>query len=203
MSKKSDASQMPSSTDSQPDGVNDVEKENATEAELQDSLSKPHVEGVPQDWEDQLVAAKEAAEKNYNDYLRSRAELDNHRKRAERDLANAHKYALDKIAADILSIRDSMELGLQAENATAESLREGTELTLKMLVQVMERYGIKEINPEGEKFNPDLHQAMSMQESHEIEPNHVMLVMQKGYLLNDRLIRPALVTVSKAPAASE
>ena len=158
------------------------------------------VSDAPQDWQAQLEAAQAQAKKNYDDFLRSRAELDNQRKRAERDLSNAHKYALDKIAADLLAVRDSMELGLQAENASAEDLRKGTELTLKSLVQVMERYGIKVIDPMGEKFNPDLHQAMSMQESTEVEPNHVLLVMQKGYTLNDRLIRPALVAVSKAPA---
>jgi molecular chaperone GrpE len=116
---------------------------------------------------------------------------------------NAHKYALERIAADLLPVKDSLELALAAigDDAALDQLREGTALTLKMLGQTMEKYGIREINPVGQPFNPELHQAMAMQESAEQAPNSVLVVMQKGYTLNERLIRPALVVVAKAPAA--
>jgi molecular chaperone GrpE len=155
--------------------------------------------------EKELEAALNKARENWDLLLRARAELENLRKRAQRDIENAHKYGLEKIANELLIVRDSMELGLGAaqENADVQSLREGAELTLKMLVQVMEKFGIQQMDPAGQKFNPELHQAMTAQESSELEPNTVMTVMQKGYTLNDRLLRPALVTVSKAPAASE
>ena len=155
--------------------------------------------------EKQLEEARQKADENWDLVLRARAELDNLRKRAQRDVENAHKYGVEKIANELLAVRDSMELGLhaaQADSTDVESLREGAELTLKMLTQVMERFDIQEINPLHEKFNPDLHQAMTMQESTEQAPNTVIFVMQKGYILSDRLLRPALVTVARAPETS-
>jgi molecular chaperone GrpE len=151
----------------------------------------------------QLEDARTKADEHWNQVLRLQAELENGRRRAERDVENAHKYALDRFAQDLLPVKDSLELALAAigPDSTLDQLREGTELTLKMLGQAMEKYGIKEVNPLGQPFNPDMHQAMSMQESAEQAPNSVLLVMQKGYTLNDRLIRPALVVVAKAPAA--
>ena len=124
--------------------------------------------------------------------------------RSELDLANAHKFALEKIAGELLPVKDSLEMGLAAagENHDVSKLIEGSELTLKMLGSVLEKFNIKEINPLNDKFNPDYHEAMSMQDRDDVEPNTVVAVMQKGYLLNDRLIRPALVMVSKAPAGS-
>lgn len=152
-----------------------------------------------------LEAAEVKVQENWDGLLRARAELENIRKRAQRDLENAHKYGLEKIATELLSVRDSMELGLEAASANhsdINSLREGVDLTLRMLIQLMDKFNIKSLNPINEKFNPEQHQAMSLQETKDIEPNTVISVMQKGYLLNDRLLRPALVIVSKAPAPS-
>lgn len=148
-----------------------------------------------------LEEARNKAADNWEQVMRVQAELENSRRRAERDVENAHKYALEKFALELLPVKDSLEMGLAAatgEDANIEKLREGTELTLKMLGNAMEKFGIKEVNPVGEPFNPELHQAMTMQESTEHEPNTVTAVMQKGYLLNERLIRPAMVVVCKA-----
>lgn len=150
--------------------------------------------------------AEAKVQENWDALLRAKAELENVRKRGQRDLENAHKYGLEKIALELLSVRDSMELGLEAASSNQSdisSLREGVDLTLKMLVQLMDKFNIKQLNPVNEKFNPEQHQAISMQEVHDLESNTVISVMQKGYLLSDRLLRPALVVVSKAPASSE
>jgi molecular chaperone GrpE len=150
----------------------------------------------------QLDEANAKADEYRDQLLRTQAELENQRKRAERDLENAHKYALEKIANELLGVRDSLELGIEAAHgeADAEKIREGTELTLKMLVQVMDRFDIVALDPVGEKFDPELHQAMSMQPSDEYPLNTVISVMQKGYTLNGRLIRPAMVVVSQGQA---
>jgi len=148
-----------------------------------------------------LQDAQDKAEEYWNQLLRAKAELENFKRRAERDVENAHRYGLEKVAKELLPVKDSMELGLAAADGVgedSEKVKEGIELTLKMFNSLMEKIGIFEINPEGEKFNPEFHQAMSMQESAEYEPNTVLTVFQKGYLLNDRLIRPAMVVVSKA-----
>lgn len=155
--------------------------------------------------EEQLKAAQQKAQENWELALRAQAELENLRKRTHRDIENAHKYALEKLASELLAVRDSMELGLSAaqESTDIAGIREGVKLTLKMLAQVMEKFDIREVDPEGQKFNPELHQAMAMQETDKLEPNNVISVMQKGYTLKDRLLRPALVTVSKAPSGGE
>lgn len=149
----------------------------------------------------ELEEAQAKAQEHWDKLLRAQAELENLRKRSARDLENAHKYALDKFAGELLGVRDSLELGVQAaqESNDLDKIREGTELTLKMLVQLMEKYEIREIDPQGAKFDPDRHQAMMTQESSEADPNTVLSVMQKGYSLKDRLLRPALVVVSKTP----
>ena len=143
------------------------------------------------------------ADEHWNQCLRLQADMENLRKRSERELANAHKYALDRFAQELLPVRDSLELGLAAfDNAATETgtLREGIDLTLQMLSAAMNKFDIREINPQDERFDPDFHQAMSLQERADVEPNTVVTVVQKGYLLNDRLIRPAMVIVSKLPA---
>lgn len=148
----------------------------------------------------QLAEARKKADENWSQYLRAVAEQDNLRKRAERDLENAHKYALERFALELLPVKDSLEMGLAAAGtADAAKLKEGTELTLRMLTAAMEKFNVREVNPQGEKFNPELHQAMSLQPREDMEPDHVAVVVQKGYVLNDRLIRPALVIVSRAP----
>ena len=150
-----------------------------------------------------LQDAQAKADQHWNQLLLARAELDNNRRRNEREVENAHKYALEKFVRELLPVKDSLELGLAAalgEGTELEKLREGMALTLKMLGTAMEKFGVSEVDPAGEKFNPERHQAMAMQESPTAEANTVLTVYQKGYLLNDRLIRPAMVVVSSAPA---
>jgi len=149
-----------------------------------------------------LEDARGKVDEHWGQCLRLQAELDNLRKRSERDLANAHKYALERFAVELLPVRDSMEMGLAAfdvENSDLGTLREGVELTLQMLTNAMTKFQIQEVNPENEPFNPDFHQAMSIQDRADLKPNTVVTVVQKGYLLNDRLIRPAMVIVSRVP----
>lgn len=132
--------------------------------------------------------------------LRARAEADNTRKRAERDVEAAHKYGQERLVNELLPVKDSLDLGLAAA-ATAsdiESLREGMTLTAKMFGDFLDKMAVKAVDPQGERFDPELHQAMTMEESGEVAPGTVLRVMQKGYLLNDRLLRPALVVVAKA-----
>lgn len=149
---------------------------------------------------EELEAARGQADENWQRYVRAEAEKENIRKRAEKDADNARKQGMEKLANELLGVRDSLELGADAaaqEDADLEKIREGTDLTLKMLVQAMEKCNIEEINPVGERFDPELHQAMSMQEVEDQETNTVVSVMQKGYRLGDRLLRPALVMVAK------
>lgn len=150
---------------------------------------------------EQALEQAQATIKDYWDQMmRLRAEIDNNRKRAERDVENAHKYALKNFTEALLPIIDSMEMGMNAamaENATLESIRQGSELTMNMFVQVLEKQGLSQIDPVGEKFDPEQHQAISMVEDEVAEPNTVISVMQKGFLLNDRLVRPAMVIVAK------
>lgn len=148
----------------------------------------------------QLEEARQTAEAHWEAVLRSRAELENFRKRSERDLENAHKYGLERFVTELLPVKDSLELGLAAGDGNDDKLAklsEGMELTLKMFSAALEKFGVTEINPEGEAFNPEFHQAMTVQESEGQASNTVISVIQKGYLLNDRLVRPALVIVAK------
>lgn len=147
-----------------------------------------------------LEDARSKADDHYNEVLRARADLDNMRKRAARDVENAHKFALEGFAKELLPVKDSLELGLSAAReaeGSHEKVVEGMELTLKMLTAAMEKFNIHEINPVGQPFDPERHQAMVTQPSDEYEPNTVITVYQKGYLLNDRLVRPAMVVVAQ------
>jgi molecular chaperone GrpE len=151
-----------------------------------------------------LEDARSKADEHWDQLIRTRAELDNLRKRHQRDLENAHKFALERFAQELLQVWDSLELGhlaAQDEQADVVKLREGTELTLKLLRDVMSKENIEQIDPQGESFNPEYHQAMAMQERDDVPPNTVVAVVQKGYLLNGRLLRPAMVMVSKAASA--
>ncbi len=148
---------------------------------------------------EQIVEAEKKAEEHWELLLRAKAEMENLRRRTDKDLENAHKYGIEKLVLELLPVKDSMESGLAANDSTVESLHQGMELTMNMLNNVFEKIGIEEINPENEKFDPELHQAMTIQPSDDVEPNTVISVMQKGYLLNDRLVRPAMVIVSKQP----
>lgn len=149
----------------------------------------------------QLQAAEHQAENYKDNLLRVRAETENARKRMERDLDNARKFALEKIATELLSVNDSLELGVEAaakENASLESVQEGMGLTLKQLQNILEKFGILEINPVNQKFDPQFHEAMAMQAVPNVESGTVLFVAQKGYQLNERLLRPARVIVAKA-----
>jgi molecular chaperone GrpE len=154
-----------------------------------------HAETAPS-LEELLKKAELAAEEHHDAWLRARAEADNIRKRAQVEIANAHKYAIENFSSAVLAVKDSLEAALVSENASSESLKSGVELTLKLFASVFEKFNIFEIKALGEKFDPHRHQAITTVES-ESEPNTVISVMQKGYTLNDRVIRPALVVVGK------
>ena len=152
-----------------------------------------------------LEEARAKSNEHYEQMVRAHAELDNLKKRHARDLENAHKYALDKFVAELLGVWDSLELGhsaAQDDSADVHKLREGTELTLKMLSDVMGKFGVEQIDPIDKPFNPEFHQAMSMQPRSDVPPNTVVAVVQKGYTLNGRLVRPAMVMVSQAADSS-
>jgi molecular chaperone GrpE len=150
-----------------------------------------------------LAAAEAKAAEHKDLYMRALAEIDNVRKRSARDVEQAHKFGLDRFANDLIDVKDSLELGLATAATNAgtgpDALREGTEATLKLLAKAFERAGVTEIDPKGEVFNPQLHEAMAMQPSAEAVPNTVLQVVQKGYQLNGRLLRPARVIVAREP----
>lgn len=149
----------------------------------------------------QLGAAEEKVNQYWERILRMQADSENASRRAERDLANAHKFALDKFAAELLPIIDSLELCATSVppemQEAAKSVIEGVDLTLKMFYNALEKFGIKQVNPLSQPFNPEYEQAISTQDDPSVPPNTVVSVLQKGYTLNGRLIRPALVVVSK------
>jgi molecular chaperone GrpE len=145
-----------------------------------------------------LAAAEARAAESKDLYMRALAEIENVRKRAARDVEQAHKFALERFANDLVGVKDSLELGL-ASSANADALRQGTEATLKLLAKAFERAGVEEVMPLGEVFNPELHEAIAAQPSKEHDPNTVQQVIQKGYVLNGRLLRPARVIVAREP----
>lgn len=146
--------------------------------------------------EERLQKAEQAAAEHRDAWLRAKADGDNIRKRAQLEIAAAHKFAVENFSAELLAVKDSLEAALATENATVEGMKSGVELTLKQLKSVFEKFNIAEIHPVGEKFDPHRHQAISTVES-DAEPNTVVQVLQKGYLLHERVIRPALVTVAR------
>jgi molecular chaperone GrpE len=168
---------------------------NIEETTERSSMESP-VEVMPS-LEELLKESELVAAEHHDAWLRAKADLENIRKRAQADIANAHKYAIENFSTELLTVMDSLEAALAVENATVENFKNGMELTLKQLTSAFEKFNIKVINPDGEKFDPHQHQAMSTVDSN-LPPNTVVHVMQKGYVLNDRIIRPALVTVSKA-----
>ena len=172
----------------------------------------PAESGAPHDLEpvpeiDQLRAeleqARTEAGENLDRFLRAKAEAENIRRRAEADVTAAHKYALDRFAAEIISVRDSLDLARMVElpkdtNPAVQKMHEGLDLTLKLMDSVFQKFGVTRLDPKGQKFDPERHQAISMVDSAEVPPGHVVNVVQKGYLLNDRLLRPAMVVVARA-----
>ncbi len=192
-----DSSDMPEDTEAEIPAGNGQTDVDATLAQDEANGS----ESEPQELALLLEDARAKADQHWDLCLRLQAELDNLQKRSRRDLENAHKYALEKFSSELLAVKDSLEMGLAAadqENVDGAKLKEGTELTLRMLGTVMEKFNIREVDPQGQCFNPEFHQAVSTQERENMEPNMVVTVVQKGYLLNDRLIRPAMVIVSRA-----
>lgn len=151
-----------------------------------------------------LTEAEQAVAQAREAQLRAVAELENTRRRLERDAQNSARFAAESLLRELLAVADSLELGLkaaEAANGDSRSVANGMSLTQRQLEALLEKQGVRPINPEKAPFNPDLHQAMSMVESAEVAPNHVLSVMQKGYQLHERLLRPAMVVVAKAPAA--
>ena len=184
---------VPVSTEADPETAMDEAVEAPEPGEGPEALCAP-------DLEMQLAEARDEAASHLDDFLRARAELENLQKRSARDLENAHKYGLERFMTELLPVRDSVELGLNAVDgaeADAQKLREGLELTLKLFDGASEKFGLQEVNPEGRSFDPEYHQAMSMQEAAGVAPGTVITVVQKGYLLNGRLLRPAMVIVAK------
>ena len=155
--------------------------------------------------EKELEEVRAQAAENLDKFLRAKAETDNVRRRAESDVANAHKYAVDRFASEVIAVRDSLDLARAVDLSDAKSeavakMHEGIELTLKLLDDVFRKFGITLLDPAGEKFDPTRHQAISMVESADVAPGIVVTVVQKGYLLHDRVLRPTMVMVAKAPA---
>ena len=180
----------------EPDGGNAAGDAGADGAQARSAASEAPAGSL----EDALAEARRAAQENLDRALRAQAEIENVRRRAERDLAHAHRFALERFVSELLPVRDSLELGLAAsaeKGATTASIAEGVGLTLRMFEQAMEKFGIESIDPAGDPFNPEFHQAMTMQESGTAESGTVLTVVQKGYLLNERLVRPAMVIVAK------
>jgi molecular chaperone GrpE len=165
-----------------------------------DAASRVDSPGTMPSLEELLKQSELKAEEHHDAWLRAKAETENVRKRAQLDVANAYKYAVESIAERLLPVRDALEAALAADNATVETLRSGAELTLKQLDVAFERASLAEIDPAGQKFDPHQHQAIGIVDA-DGEPNCVVSVLQKGYRLHDRIVRPALVTVSKARQA--
>lgn len=156
-----------------------------------------NVETMPS-MEELLKATELKAQEHYDAWMYAKAESENIRRRAHEDTDKARKFALEKFSGELLAVKDSLEAALAIENASLESFKDGMELTLKQFTSVLEKFNIAEVNPVGEKFDPHKHQAISAIESAEAEPNTVLNVLQKGYTLHERVLRPALVMVAKA-----
>lgn len=152
------------------------------------------------DLEARLAAAQAEVARLGEEFLRAKAETENTRRRAAEDVARAHKFGIESFATSLLAVRDSLEAALAVEAPTTESLRQGVEITYRQLATAFDKASLKEVAPQGEKFDPHRHQALSQVESDE-EPNTVVTVLQKGYLLHDRVVRPALVMVAREKAA--
>lgn len=180
----------------------------ATDIELEQQQNDATENAAEADPRDERIAQLEAElaqlQNGVRDaQLRAQAEIENVRRRTELDVEKAHKFALEKFANELLPVIDSLERALEvADKANPEltSMVEGIELTLKSLLDAVRKYGVEVVGETNVPFNPDIHQAMSMMESEEVAPNHVMMVMQRGYTLNGRLLRPAMVAVAKAKA---
>ncbi|SBS36093.1 Protein GrpE [Marinomonas aquimarina] len=164
------------------------------------AIAEEVLEGLADEAADELVKAREEAAQYKEVALRAQAETQNIRRRAEQDVEKAHKFALEKFAKSVITVADNLERALSsaAEGSENDPMREGVELTYRDLVETLARFEVVAVDPAGEPFNPELHQAMTMVPNPNLEPNTVMDVVQKGYTLNGRLLRPAMVVVSSA-----
>ncbi|RTE86905.1 MULTISPECIES: nucleotide exchange factor GrpE [Gammaproteobacteria] len=199
----------PGSQQEQPQEEAQVEQ---TEAQVEESTSDAQESQAPEGENDlatrlaeveaALAAAQEQASTEKDKALRVAAEAENVKRRSAQEVEKAKNFALEKFAGELLSVIDNLERAMQAidnEDDAMKSVYEGIEMTYKGFIQTIEKFGMQPVNPEGEAFDPQLHQAMGMQESEDVAPNTVLAVMQKGYTLNGRLLRPAMVMVSRAP----
>lgn len=190
-------------TDEAQQGSDTAEADGFDEEVAEMETDNQQAETSADDLRQLLDQAQQKADEHKDQLIRTHAELENLKRRHSQELEKAHKYALDKFVAELLGVRDSLELGnaaAQDEAADVAKLREGTELTLKMLGDVMGKFGVEQIDPQDQPFNPEQHQAMSLVPRDDVEPNTVVTVIQKGYSLNGRLVRPAMVMVSQAAA---
>ncbi|ASJ96086.1 MULTISPECIES: nucleotide exchange factor GrpE [Shewanella] len=200
MSKESDKAQEPQIEETEAVEVETEVVEDA--ASLMDELTQANFR--VEELEQALAAAEAKVEEQKDSVIRAAAEVDNVRRRAAIDVEKAHKFALEKFANELLPVIDNMEralLGTSPEDEATKAIYEGVELTLKSFTSAVEKFGLTQVNPQGEAFNPDHHQAIGMQPSEEFPANTVMMVMQKGYMLNERLLRPAMVMVSQGGAS--
>ena len=187
------------------DKKDDLKEQIEQEVDESQATEDTSADGSADDLVTQLAAARDEVEALKDQALRGQAEAENVRRRAARDVENAHKFALEKFAADLLPVIDSLEKAVEsavADSGDMNAIREGVELSLKLFLDVLEKAGISRIHPVGEPFDPQLHEAMAMVENPDAEPNSVLDVMQAGYTLNGRLVRAAMVVVSKAPAGA-
>lgn len=206
MSNQGSEDNIDISTDGE--GLQDSNSQDQTDHETQGSAdaSQAGSESGEMTLEQELEVARSEAQQAKDDLLRVQAEMQNLRRRTEQDVEKAHKYGQERFANELLSVVDNLERALEAardhEDERVKAIYDGVDLTLKSFQDMFSKFNIKAIDPLGEPFDPQRHQAMSTQENGDVEPNTVIAVMQKGYSLHDRVIRPAMVVVSKAPASA-
>jgi len=179
------------------ESILDAQAQVSVEEVLEGVLEEITVESV----QTELEVALEKIEEQQADVLRAQAEVQNIRRRSEQDVSKAHKFGQEKLMTEVVSLLDNLGRAVEAgkaDQATVEGLLEGVELSQKMLLDGLKKFNVEQLDPHGEPFNPELHEAMTAVPNPDMEPNTVMEVFQKGYTLNSRLIRPALVVVSKA-----
>ncbi|MEE2000193.1 nucleotide exchange factor GrpE [Alkalimonas sp. MEB108] len=182
----------------------EVQVQSSPEQAEQDTVEVSSEQSVIDKLEAEIAQLRKQVADQQDAMLRIKAEAENTRRRASQDVEKAHKFALEKFANDLLPVVDNLERALgfiDKDNDTMNSVAEGVELTLKSFLDTVEKFGVQQLDPQGQPFNPEQHQAMSMMETADVAPNTVTFVMQKGYELNGRLLRPAMVGVSKAPTA--
>lgn len=194
-----DAARAQSEAEQAPEAVQDATpRQEGAQPEEEAKLDAPSIEALEGEIAQLMAKVNDQAES----VLRAQAEMQNVRRRAERDVENAHKFALDKFSSDLLPVVDSLERALDAagqlDHEAVKAMKDGIELTLKMFVDTLAKHGLQQLNPEGQPFNPEFHQAMTMVPHAELAPNTVLNVLQRGYTLNGRLVRPAMVVVTKS-----